>query len=376
MQQSQDDPEVRLIEVARIVAAAEHQMWAQMLDHSEALEAEYSQTPEFFLRQSQLRSIALEIGVAMKMSEGQVHRILSAAERLRDQAPAAWSAFADGVIDGKRAVLVSDAIGRLQRPASVTKLNLKVVAYAADHTSIELKAWLKRFVARVESDLFNERAENERKNRRVEVDHTDDAMTWLSAYLQSHVAAAIDKRLTKEAQAMTGDPRTLPQRRADLLACWLTTSEHGDLAVGADIAVVLDAATLAGADNKPAVASDGSFIVPAAWVLDAAANPFWHTLLTDSRGNTLEHRYHGRFAPEILKKALTFTYGVCQAPTCTRPAEHCDADHRIPYPHGPTDGTNVWPLCERHHDMKSHRVITWTMQSGRRIKAETVRHAA
>ena len=256
MQQSQDDPEVRLIEAARIVAAAEHQLWAQMLDHAEQLEAEYSTTPEYFLRQSQLRSIALEIGVAMQMSEGQVHRILSAAERLRDQAPAVWSAFADGVIDAKRAVLISDAVGRLEREASIAKLNLKAVAYAADHTSIELKAWLKRFVARTESDLFNQRSEHERAERRVVVDHTDPstgsgqatAMAWLSAYLPSHVAAAIDKRLTKEANAMVGDTRTLAQKRADLLACWLTTNEHGDAALNADIAVVLDAATLAGAD--------------------------------------------------------------------------------------------------------------------------------
>ena len=119
------------------------------------------------------------------------------------------------------------------------------------------------------------------------------------------------------------------------------------------------------------MSSDGSFIVPAAWVLDPKNHPFWHTLLTDSGGNTLEHRYHGRFAPDTLKKAPAFTFGVCQAP-----AEHCDADHRIPYPHGPTDGTNIWPLCKRHHQMKSHDVITWTLRSGRQIDAEPARHAA
>ena len=376
MQQSQGVPEVRLTAASVARARAEHVEWAQMLTYADQLVAEQAHEDEFFRRQALMRSIPLEIAVATGHSEGQVHRILSAAERLRDQTPAVWSAFADGVIDAKRAVLVSDAIGRLEREASVEKLNLKAVAYAADHTSIELKAWLKRFVARVEPDLFNDRAENERQNRRVVLDQGDDAMAWLSAYLPSHVAAAIDKRLTKEANAMVGDTRTLAQRRADLLACWLTTNEHGDIALNADIAVVLDAATMAGADDKPAVSSDGSFIVPATWVLDSAAHPFWHTILTDSRGNTLEHRYHGRFAPEVLKKALMFTHGVCQAPTCTRPAEHCDADHRIPYPHGPTTGSNIWPLCPRHHGMKSHDVIMWTLRSGRQVDAEPINHAA
>jgi len=117
------------------------------------------------------------------------------------------------------------------------------------------------------------------------------------------------------------------------------------------------------------VAADGTFIVPAKWVTDAAENTFWHTIITDTTGNVLEHRYHGRFAPDVLKKALTFRYGVCQAPTCTKPAQECEFDHRRPWPHGPTVGANLWPLCERHHQMKSHDVIQWTLPSGQTVAA-------
>ncbi len=373
MQQTQAEPEIRLSAAARVCAAAEHGLWVEMLDYSERLVTEYGAIEEYFARQATLLSIPLEIGVAMNLSEGQVRRVLSAAERIRDRAPAVWSAFADGVIDARRAHLISDAIGRLKRDASITKLNLKAVGYAANHTSIELKSWLKKFVARTEADLFNERAESERSQRRVDIEHGDDAMSWLNAYLPSHVAAAIDKRLTLEARKINDD-RTLAQRRADLLASWLTTNEHGEIALGADIAVIIGAETLLGHDEEPAVAADGSFVVPARWVLDSATNPFWHSILTGKGGNVLEHRYHGRFAPDILKKALIFTYGVCQAPTCTTPADRCQFDHRQPWPHGPTTGANMWPLCERHHTMKSHRVITWTMASGRTIDAEPVQH--
>lgn len=126
-----------------------------------------------------------------------------------------------------------------------------------------------------------------------------------------------------EAAKLPDDGRTMAQRRADLLACWLTTNENGEPALGADIAVVID---------------------------------------TDD--DVLEHQFIGRFAPEILDKALWFRDGTCQAPTCTRPAQQCDDDHQIPHPRGPTSGTSLWPLCRRHHVLTSHGVLKWIMPSG------------
>ena len=42
-------------------------------------------------------------------------------------------------------------------------------------------------------------------------------------------------------------------------------------------------------------------------------------------------------------------------PWCTRPAEHCDTDHVIPYAEGgPTASDNLAPLCRRHHRLKTH----------------------
>ena len=166
MQQSQADPEVRLTDAARARA--------RLLSTRSGLRCwptptgwplSTRQTPEYFKRQAQLRSIALEIAVAMRLSEGQVHRRLSCAGTVRDQAPAVWSAFAAGQVDAYRVTMIADTITKLARPASIAKLDAKVIGYAATHTSIELRGWLKRFVARVEADLFNERAEAERADR-------------------------------------------------------------------------------------------------------------------------------------------------------------------------------------------------------------------
>src|SRR5664279_5725674 len=343
MPQSQGIHEQRLTAAAALRARAEHAEWTEMLAYADRLITEYSQTTEYFRRQAQLKSIALEIAVAMHLSEGQVHRRLSCARASRQQAPTVWAAFAAGVVDGQRAAMISDAVDKLVRPESVATLDTKVIDYAQTHTSVELRGWLKRFIVRVEADLFNERAEAERADRNVDVVHGDDGMAWLNAYLPSHVAAAIMNRLTREAKTLTHDPRTIAQRRADLLAAWLTTNETGEAATGADIAVIIPLGTLLGLSDAPAVSADGAWIVPAKWITNTANNPFWHKLLVDTGGNVLEHHYTGRFAPTVLEKALIFRDGTCQAPTCTKPAAHCENDHRQPRPHGPTHGANMWP---------------------------------
>ncbi|MGA8850429.1 MAG: DUF222 domain-containing protein, partial [Aeromicrobium sp.] len=156
------NPKIRLTDAARARACAEHVEWAEMLAYSDRLVTEYAVTPEYFKCQAQLRSIALEIAVAMHLSEGQVHRRLSCAQTVRDHSPTVWAAFAAGSVDAYRITMIADTIAKLHRPASIAKLDSKVIGYAATHTSIELRGWLRRFVARVEADLFNERAEAER----------------------------------------------------------------------------------------------------------------------------------------------------------------------------------------------------------------------
>ena len=45
----------------------------------------------------------------------------------------------------------------------------------------------------------------------------------------------------------------------------------------------------------------------------------------------------------------------CVFPYCTRPAEHCDKDHVIPFSDGgATASDNLGNLCRRHHRLKTH----------------------
>ena len=68
--------------------------------------------------------------------------------------------------------------------------------------------------------------------------------------------------------------------------------------------------------------------------------------------------------------------GTCRFPGCNTPATHCDLDHAIPYPQGPTTPNNLHALCRRHHGFKHHAgwtihlnpdnaTLTWTSPTGR-----------
>jgi hypothetical protein len=356
-----------LTDVTRERARAEAREVAAMLAFRDAEMARTASVEPVMRRQVERSAIALSIGEATGFSEGQVQLRLSAATTVREHTPTVWAAFGAGLVDWGRVRDIAHTVDQLHRPESVERLDRLVVAYATGHTGAELRAWLRRFVHRVEADLAAERAEAERRERHVSVTHGDDSMAWLNAYLPSHEAAAIEARLRHEARrpAPDGDTRTVAQREADLLVAWCLDSDATTGAPDTHIAVTIDADVLAGAQPGFAESTDTRWAVPATWITAVAAtgNTFWHRIVREPvTGDVLSHEYLGRYSPATLDLALRFRDGVCQAPGCMVPAERCDIDHRQPWPHGPTRADNLGPLCRRHHQMKGHRVLRWTTQ--------------
>ncbi len=353
--------EADLADAVRWRARAEAAEYSRMLAFHDAEVAAAETDASSLRRQVEISMIPLTIGQAMGLSEGQVAARVAIARRVRDHAPQTWSAFLEGRVDAARVREISQTIERLKRAESITRLDERVVAYAESHTVAELRAWLRRFVVRVEGDLAAERAENERANRRVDIVHGDEGMGLLLAHLPSFVLAAIGKRLEKEAIALgADDPRTKAQRKADLLAAWATTNEAGQAAVNADIAVTIAADVLTGTNEGFGISADGQWVMPAAWIAELAAtsNPFWHRIVLDPvTHDVLTHEYQGRYAPAVLAKALAFRDRVCQAPGCLKPADQCDLDHRQPWPEGPTSGANLQPLCRKHHTSKGFGLL-------------------
>ena len=92
---------------------------------------------------------------------------------------------------------------------------------------------------------------------------------------------------------------------------------------------------------------------------------------------TCDHRHaENRYTPSRkLRDLLVARTTTCDAPGCNAQAVHCDQDHTVPYPYGPTDECNLGPKCRRHHRAKQApgwRVertepgtVRWTLPNGR-----------
>jgi len=349
-----------LAETKRLAVIAEARMCERILDY-EAQEREVADRETDPLRRMICRrSITSEIAAAGNWSEAQATSRLHAIRTVRERTPQVWAAFAAGHIDFPAVREISHTIDLLHEVESVAELDQRVVSYAAEHTAAELRRWLRRFVERVETEQALARAEEQRENRFVRIDHGADGMSWITAYVPSPAAAAIERRLAKDARALTSDGRTLAQRQADLLVSWATSNEDGQAAPHAEIAVVIDADVLAGAREGFAESSDGSWSVPASWITELATsgNPFWYRMVKDPvTHDILSVEYQGRFAPKLLRRALEFKYQTCAVDGCLVPAWRCEIDHIIPWPRGSTTAANTQPLSKGHHSQKGHGIV-------------------
>jgi len=343
--------------VAQACARAEHAKWAAVIAEREAQIARIDGSRSSMYRRMAINAVGLDIAQRLRISEQQVWRIVEQGTRLRDRAPASWRAFAMGLLDERKASIVAAAIERAKEPQTVTALDKVVVGYAGDHTPAELRRWLNRLIDRLEP-LELDKAEAARAERHVSIEHGDNAMSWVNAYVPSIVAVAIGNRLCKAARALDDD-RQMSQKEADLFASWLTNATGTECDIKAEIAVVVEAESLAGVTDTPATVDDEA-IAPVSWIFGLAesGSTLWTRLLTDPAGHVLDVTHLGYQPPAALREAIGWRDMRCRVAGCNRRAELTDLDHIKPYDSGgPTNGPNLWCLCRRHHGMKGHRLL-------------------
>lgn len=326
-----------------------------------------------------------EVAVELRVSTRSVQNRMHTARTVRDELPAVWAAHCVGRIDGWRLAMIAATAYRLQLPASVTTLDAKVIPYAVTHTPSQLRAWLRRFVVRVEPDQVVERRTRALEDRSVYFDHDDDGVAWLHAMMSGEDAVLLDRELTLAAKAAREgeDGTTLPQARADVLVDRLLGREGGAAGRGRfHIGITIPVTSMLGLDGEPGTAVDGSFALPPELIRQLASMPgtLFSRIVTDPYGGVLHVAELGRFPSDALGRALELIDGVCVFPTCSRPAVDSDKDHQVPHPEGPTSGANLWSLCRRHHRMKtlgvvdtdvgSHGRHRWMMPSGRVVESQ------
>ncbi|WP_146827595.1 HNH endonuclease [Aeromicrobium flavum] len=353
-------------EARRRRARAEFAEWDLVLTHREREIARIDATDDVLLsKELARRAVTLEIAQRLRIPENSVWRIIVQGEEVRDRTPAVWVAFRDGVLDARRVGLIADMVAKLHTPKALEAVDQNAAEYGSGHTPGELRAWLKRLRARLEPEKLNDDAAHATEQRHVEISHNDDGTSWLSALLPTGVAVAVGNRLRAAAKALpktdpdTGerDRRTREQKKADLLAHWLTCSEGTQTDIRAEIAITIDSTDLIGLTHGAAFTRGHREPIPAAWARELAASE--HTLFRrlglDPFGNVMDTTKLGYHPSESLREALRWRDGTCRVAGCQADIRDTDLDHELAYDRGgTTSADNLRSLCRKHHNMKSH----------------------
>lgn len=160
----------------------------------------------------------------------------------------------------------------------------------------------------------------------------------------------------------------LPRSRLRYEVLTRSILDTGGIAVPKErfrINVTVPALTLLGVENGPGLL-DGIHPIPAEMARELAGQAsVWYRVLTDpTRGAFLPlpaTRYTP--TPEMLEY-LRLVFPVCAVPGCTRPTswasqmDHIEEyHHHTPEKGGKTEIPNLHPLCWRHHQMKTARIL-------------------
>ncbi|WP_344254363.1 HNH endonuclease signature motif containing protein [Terrabacter carboxydivorans] len=81
----------------------------------------------------------------------------------------------------------------------------------------------------------------------------------------------------------------------------------------------------------------------------------WQRLGVDAESGAARQLEPRAYRPTATMRAqVEAVDGTCRAPGCTVPAARCDLDHDIPWPHGPTEVTNLTSKHRHHHNVHTH----------------------
>jgi hypothetical protein len=280
--------------------------------------------------------------------------------------PRTLEALRGGLIDLPKARVIADATSPLGPPGA-RAVEAAVLARAEGRTSSQLRDTARRAALAVDPEAGQARHERAVTSRAVHLDPLADGMACCSYTDSSDKVSAFYRWVTAKARASKGpgDARTLAQCRADVLGDLGNDGLAFDrLPTGQgrrpQIQVVVSAATLLGADQAPGELV-GVGPITAAVARRIAGHGTWRRLLTDPRtGRFDELSVDSYEPPQDLRDHVIARDRTCRGLGCRIPAEHCDLDHRVPHPRGPTAAHNLDPDCRVDHEIKTFTDTTVT----------------
>lgn len=362
------------------------------------------------------RRAADELAPALRVAPGTASALVNRARVLDGELPEAADALADGAMTpAQLGVLLEACVG--QPPHVARRLQTEAVRRAARRTPRQLRADLSVIAQQADPDAAARAGEAGRAARDVALRPSPlpgcSRLVMDMPQLEATAAwLAVNGAATRaKARGVRGDgtpeTRTLGQLRADAAAALLTgRADEADpslvpapeiLAALAEVQVVVDADTLAGAGTVPGHIP-GTGPVDAAHIREIASKAPWRRLLADpgtgalrSVGTTTyppeqgNHRGDGGadrlrrllsapaeppppagagYRPgDRLRRHVQTRDATCIGPACHHSARGTQLDHTLEYDpargHFTTD-TNLGSPCQRVHNAKTHG--GWTLQ--------------
>ncbi len=331
--------------------------------------------------------LATEIALALGCSEGTASRRLDEADDLTRRLPGTAAARWRGVLSAPKVTALRTETQNIPDDIAI-QVEADVLPAAPRHTVPELRAAIREAILCRDPDGATSRHRAAVDGRRMSRWSLPDGMAALQitssatdiAAIHDCVAAIADLAKTPD------DPRTTDQRRTDaLLDLCIDVLDSGrfrgielprrhrrrphiqvtmplDALLGADVPCELRGHGPITADQARTIAADGEL----------------RRLVCDPLSGVLLDYGHTTYQPpQHLADHIMARDGTCTAPGCRQPAAHCEIDHTIPFPCGPTNPDNLAILCKHHHRAKDgggHTVhrdpdgwTTWSTPMGHTI---------
>jgi hypothetical protein len=310
------------------------------------------------------RSIRLQISASLCVSASAADVLVRTAGLAIDRFPVVIDAMEAGRFDERIATVLLDAVADLDDESADEVLEL-AMPLAESLTPAKLQRRVMRLADRLRDEGLETRHERAVQNRRVSVEHVDDAMSWLHVLTTTANAMAIEARTTATAKAWRrahpDEHRTLQQLRADIVADLLIDGDTDHLpdaarGIRAEVTITVPVLSLLDGDDRHGAAElhgAGPIPIETARRLAGGSSDWIRVLTHPVTGVVLDVDRTRYRPPASLRRLVKWMHGTCTAPGCSVSAARCELDHIRDWQHGGTTSlTNLHPVCEGHHTIR------------------------
>lgn len=327
--------------------------------------------------------ISAALGISHGRSSGQMHLGLS----LRYRLPAVAALFMAGALSARVVAAIAWRTDLVQDIEALELIDAAVAERAGGWDALsqhKLEQAVDVWVDRHDPGALR-RTQASARSRDVTIGGQDPesgtAALW--GRLLGTDAAVLERKLTQMAhQVCEDDPRTIAQRRADALGSLAAGSQTLACQCGGSNCSATDPRATSVvihvlADAEAVAAQPGSAVITGG---DVVPTPLLAELVRGGAkvrhlrrpSAAAESRYRPSTALDEFVRMRDMT---CRFPNCDRPAEHCDIDHAVPWPDGPTHPSLLRCLCRKHHLLRTFwagwsdvqspdGTIVWTSPTG------------